>query len=195
MSSWVENQRQEAFQLYRRYLGITLHFKQGAGYDYTLYNGATKASMSAFLKKPPAEVAKFIQLSNRLKGINQEEFLFANARYGLLDVRDLMGPKSLQMYNSWKDMFGDEESFVGNVYDRFQAYSKLHPMSDIHPARLVLDLLGGDDDLIELAAWLLQKNPEITTQVRAEAEKNILQKLALDRVIKIQKFYSYFMIM
>lgn len=193
MSSWVDNQRQEAFLLYKRYLGIDLHFKDGTGYDYTLYNGATKATLSAFLKKPRTEILKFVQLNNRLRGLNQEEFLFANARYENLDLRYLMSPLALKTYNDWKVKFGEKELFLASVYYRWQTFSKSHPDEE-NPAEVVIKLLGGDDDYLELIAYLLQGNPEIGTYVRAGAEANIFSKIALLKALKIQKFYSYFCI-
>lgn len=193
MSSWVENQQREAFLLYKRYLGIDLHFRSGAGYDYTIYNGSTKSTLATFLKKPKIEIAKFIQLSNRLKGINQEEFLFANARYDNLNIQKLLGPEAVSIYKIWKHRYGDRESFVQTVFDQFNDLRKSGQWDD-GPDRLAIRLLGGDDLYVEPIAWLLQNHQEIGTVVRMASEENIIKKMMLTRIQRIQSFYSYFLI-
>lgn len=190
MSSWLENQQQEAFRLYRRYLGISLHFRGGTGYDYTIYNGATRSTLAAFLRKPKTEIAKFIQLSNRLKGINQEEFLFANARYDNLDIQSLLNPEASSIYKIWKDRFGDRDLFLKTISDQFQMIKNSGKWEE-EPDKMAISLLGRDDLYIELIAWLLQNNQEIGTRVRMAAEQNILKRMMMLRVIRIQHFYSY----
>ncbi len=194
MSSWVENQQQAAFQLYRRYLGISLHFRGDTGYDYTMYNGATRATLASFLKKSKTEVAKFIQLNNRIKGINPEEFLFANARYDHLDIKQLLTAEATNIYEKWKSQYGDHDSYNLSVFNQLNRLNESYPGATLSEEveRLVNRLLGLDDSFVELIAWLLQRNPEIGTAVRVLADENIFKKMMLAKVQRVQKFYSYF---
>lgn len=196
MSSWVENQQQEAFAVYKRYVMVKLHFGPGDTYDYTLYNGASKITLRAFLAKTKPEKARFIQLANRLKGIPSEEFFFAQARYDNLELHKLLDTNALNIYRDWKEQFGDTDSFLQNAAGELRRFSlQALKESDSTLTETVAALLGsGDDRFIEPLAWILQSNPEIGTEVRVNAESNIIHKMRLERVIKIQKFYSYFCI-
>lgn len=195
MSSWVENQQQEAFALYRRYIGVGLHFRDGADYDYTLYNGATRLTLSAFLKKPKPEILRFIKLSNRLKAkaVSHEEFLFANARHDNTDIFHLSEPEAMNTYRGWKDRYGDAETFLETVSGQLRTFLAAHPKEassgDLRDVASALLLAG--DDYIEVTAWMLQNNQEIVTDVRVAAEENIFKKMMLTKVIRCQKFYSY----
>lgn len=191
MSSWVENQRKETFLLYQRYLGLVLHFQDGSSYDYTLYNGGTRATLAAFLKKPKTEIAKFMQLKNKLSGITAEEFLFANARYDNLEINKLLLPDAMHKYRVWKLQYGEPEYFKESVTLQLQhMVNTLGPNTEIAAvATRILDM--GNDRGLELLAWLLQENPIIITDLRREAEQNVLRKMLLTKVIKAQKFYSY----
>jgi hypothetical protein len=196
MSSWIENQQQEAFAVYKRYVSVRLHFGPGSSYDYTTYSGANKITLRAFLAKTKPEKVKFIQLANRLRGISHEEFFFAQARYENLDIHKLLDVEALDIYKDWKEQYGDQDNFLMNAAGELRRFS-LQAVGDSDSTLIetVAGLLGsGDDRFIEPLAWILQSNPEIVTDVRVNAESNIIHKMRLERVIKIQKFYSYFCI-
>jgi len=191
MSSWVDNQRQEAFLLWRRYLAMGLHFKPGSGFDYGLYSGATNATPAGFSRRPKEEIAKFIRLKNRLKskGWSDDEFLFANARYENLYVDKLLHDDAMWLYKEWKEVWGSEEAFEGSVKHLLE---KIDTGCFGSVGEIVRSALSHNDQKwYELIAWLLQKNSNDVTGVRMEVEGNELFKIHLNRSIKIQKLYSY----
>lgn len=192
MSSWMENQHLEALNLYRRYLGIKLHFKDGSAYDYTLYGGSTSVTLQTFMKKPKQERLKFIQLKNKLCGINVDEFLFSNARVGNFDINQLLNKSSLIIHQHWKTSMGTPETFDKHVSmllsDRSKFNSGFKTLGEI--AIYLLSI--GDSKYLEAVAWIFQKSPGIVTGVISEASKNIFIELNLHKMMKIQKFYSYF---
>lgn len=193
MSSWVENQQQEAFLLYRRYIGVGLHFKEGSSYDYTMYSGGTKLTLKAFLQKPKMEVAKFMQLKNKLRGVSVEEFLFAHARHGDLNINSLLSNNAMIFYKNWQALYGDKEAFHTHVSSQLRRIIQLNHwgpgMEMADAAEQILAI--GEDRHVELLCWILQENPAIVTRVRTFAEQNIFQKMMLQKVTKAQKFYSY----
>lgn len=193
MSSWVDRQRQEAFNLYRRYIGVSLHFKAGSSYDYTLYNGGSRITLRSFLAKPPTEISKFVQLKNKLGGITPEEFLFVQARYDNLDINNLLDKKAFTLYEDWQSQYGANDTFVETVTEELHRWvGRVGIVDNTEMRDVVLQLLDTQDDHnIEMIAWILQTSPNIVTDVRAGSEANVFRKLLLDKTIRIQKFYSY----
>jgi len=194
MSSWVENQQQEAFSLYRRYIGVSLHFKEGSSYDYTLYNGASKVTLKSFLQKPKSEILKFMQLKNKLIGISHEEFLFAQARYDNLYINNLLDSESMAIFKNWQGKYGDKDTFLVSGLEQLRRYTRLNLFDneETEIVDVVKSLLSnGEDRHLELICWLLQEHPKIGTEVRQAAESNIFQQMMLQKAIKVQRFYSY----
>ena len=191
MSSWVANQRQAAFFLWRRYLAMGLHFRPASGFDYGLYSGATNATQAAFARRPKAEVLKFIQLNNRLGEINQDEFLFANARYEHLSIDKLLSKDSFWIHEKWKESYGDSAKFRATVKNLgkefFATLNQATPLDQV-----VLKILDAHDQKwIELVAWILQNHIQDFAKIKAQVSDNILYKMQFDRIVKVQKLYSY----
>jgi hypothetical protein len=193
MSTWVDRQRQEAFNLYRRYIGVSLHFKAGSSYDYTLYNGGSRITLRSFLQKSPGEISKFVQLKNKLSGITPEEFLFAQARYDNLNINNLLDRKAFNLYEDWHSQYGAADTFLETVTEELQRYVGLIGIEDNTAIKdVVMQLLDTQDDHnIEMIAWILQTTPNIATDVRAGSEASVFRKMMLDRAIRVQRFYSY----
>jgi hypothetical protein len=171
---------------------MSLHFKEGSNYDYTIYNGASKVSLKSFLTKP-REVTSFIQLSNRIKGIVPEEFLFAQARHGNLCVNRLLDKDAMKIYNEWKGKYGDSGVFLENASAELKRFSLL-PLeaAEADVTDILANLLAtGEDCYIEPISWILQTYPSVGTDIRMRVADNVLYKMMLDKVIKMQRFYSY----
>jgi hypothetical protein len=195
VGSWVENQRQEAFYLWRRYLAMGLHFQDGSRFDFGLYGGATNATLASFTRRPAQEIASFIKLKNRLNGIRQDEFLFANFKNGdSQHYRKLLDKEAMRVYENWKQEFGDKETFEESVKTILLAY--VTPKRFQTLVELTLCLLDQNTPKVyEAVAWILQSNPSVATGVRVAVEENVLHKIHLERVIKVQKLYNYLCIL
>lgn len=195
MTSWIDQQRDQAFGIYRRYIAMSLHFKEGSNYDYTIYNGASKVTVKSFLAKP-REVTQFVQLANRIRGIIPEEFLFAQARNDNLFVNKLLDKEAMGIYHGWKEKYGDSNAYLENASAELKRFS-LTPLKAAEEG--VTDILAnllatGEERYLEPIAWILQTYPTVGTEIRMRVADNIIYKMMLDKAIKIQRFYSYLMI-
>lgn len=192
MSSWVDRQRQKGFILWKRYLAMGLHFKEGSSYDYGLYGGSTNVTMNAFLNRPADEKSCFIKLSNRLADeVRHDEFLFANIRKdGQLYHRKLLDARALDTYVDWKHKYGSKEAFSSSVKDVLSPLISTKKFPTL--VDLVIHLLDTNSEKVyEPIAFILQRNLNILTEVIESAESNILHKIHLQRSMKVQKLYSY----
>jgi hypothetical protein len=189
MSNWVENQTQEAFSMWRRYLAMGLHFR-ATGYDYSLYNGKTNATLESF-KKDPGKVKIFMKLKNRLSAcdIKQDEFLFAHELNGSLKIERLLNSDALDVWQKWMSKYGNPTLFNNSVKDQMVAI--MTPDIQTVPRFIDRCLMLREVPYEVVASCLERGSPETYKNVSAMISDNALLQMHLDRAIKIQKIYKY----
>lgn len=196
MSLWVAKQRQEGFLLYRKYLAMMLHFKEGTDYDYALYGGNTNVTQAAFNKKPPTEVMKFINLNNKLKNndIRVDHFLLSNARKDEININQLLDREAFWNYENWNIKFGTKDSYeatVRSILIETEASKRGTTLAEISLYLLTNYACRQADDHLESVAWILQRAPDCLEELTHLAEENVFKQLALQRVIKLKRIYGY----
>ena len=126
----------EAFDAYKMYLGIRLHFSS-PNYDFEKYNGKVNCSHSSFLKRNDRYF--FHKLSKRYNRPELQEFLVGNfAVEDKINPKWLTGDAAKENYNEWIKV----QQSVTRVFDQdlkkcldfhkpfgglFKCESKTHP--------------------------------------------------------------------
>jgi len=83
----------EAFDAYRMYLGLKLHFT--TDYDYTRYGGKTSASKSSFLKRRDRN---FFAKVARKYGVSTQDYFISNF---VCSPKGWLGDFNEDNYNKW----------------------------------------------------------------------------------------------
>lgn len=117
------SKKQDAFEIYKTYLGISRHFKEGSGYDYVLYQGRVRASADAFEKR--RDIYKFIAVANLIRPNEAEGFFVANT-LRLMEcpwIGKLTDSKSSECYEQWR---GRQTNLEYHFRRDLQTMTRLH---------------------------------------------------------------------
>ena len=194
MSSWLNEQQANAFELYSKYLALNLHFKEGSSFDYSMYMGNTKITFEGFLAKPMAFKRKFIELFNKVQKYDFEDFLFANIKVGVTTAEGLLGSKSIQNYNNWYGQYGNGNNYEATVKRILSEYIADHKKPTV--TQLFIEIFENEnEEFDEVLIWGMIKNPGLDGVLRECAKGNILQELNFKRIERLKKIYLYFNIL
>lgn len=93
---------QKAFEIYKTYLGVKLHFTVGSNYNYSAKRGYTKTSPEAFEKRK--DKYSFISLASKIQPAEAIGFFAANTigHNELPWIRNLLSEESMRTYEEWR---------------------------------------------------------------------------------------------
>ena len=101
----------EAYDAYKMYLGLRLHFKQ-ASYDYVRYNGAVNCSKDSFMQRNDRYF--FHKIGKKYDG-ELEPFLVSNFVHGdKVNPKWLTGEEASTNYTKWKK----NQQSITRVFDQ-----------------------------------------------------------------------------
>lgn len=193
MSSWLNDKQEEAFNLYRKFIAMGLHFKEGSGFDYQLYSGQTRLTLESFIAKPMALKRKFIALAEKLKVYDYEDFLFSNIRLGRTTVDKLLEPRSMQIYLNWIDRYGNGNNYAASVKQVLSGFVPDVLNRKISTTQLVLEMFDHqDEELIETIIWAMHTQAGFEKTLSEYAKDNIFHELDFKKIQKIKAIYLYF---
>lgn len=196
MSSWLNERQEEAFNLYRKFIAMSLHFREGSGFDYQVYGGNTRLSFESFVAKPMTLKRKFISLVEKLKVIDHEDYLFANIRLGRNTVDTLLESKSMEIYQEWYNKYGNGNNYTASIRSVLKDYVSDVVDRKISTTQLILEMFDTQDEsLTETIIWALMAHPGFDQTLSEYAKDNIFHELNFKKILKIKSIYLYFNIL
>lgn len=196
MSSWLNERQEEAFNLYRKFIAMSLHFREGSGFDYQVYGGNTRLSFESFVAKPMDLKRKFIALADKLKVIDHEDYLFANIRQGRNTIATLLEPKSMEVYQDWYAKYGNGNNYTASIQSVLRDYVSDVVNRKISTTQLMLEMFDTqDENLTETIIWATMAHPGFEKTLGEYAKDNIFHELDYKKILKIKAIYLYFNIL
>lgn len=194
MSSWLNRQQEDAFNLYRKYIAMNLHFKEGSGFDYSTYGGNTRLTLEGFLGKPMALKRKFIVLLERIKQYDHEDFLFANIKAGNCTIDALLEPKAMNIYLDWLGKYCNGNNYDATVKRVLSEYIADNKKASV--TQLFIELFDNqNEEYTESIIWGMVKHPGLERALKEYAGDNIFHELNYKRIVNIKCMYLYFNIL
>lgn len=93
---------ERAFNAYKAYLAVKLHFDSKSGYDMSCMTSIDNTSFSAFEKR--SDRFKFLGIVDKVQAGKERDFFIANAveLHGLPWIGDLLDDSSNRNYDKWR---------------------------------------------------------------------------------------------